>query len=122
MENFDLTGIILKKAYEVHTALGPGLLESTYEECLCYELALYGLKVERQKTLPIEYKGIKIWFNLFYEYEYIPILGNKEKGNAYVYSPDLDLSSLSSCELAVFGLANAHKTKFKNWFYTGPLG
>ena len=60
MENFDLTGIILKKAYEVHTALGPGLLESTYEECLCYELALYGLKVERQKTLPIEYKGIKI--------------------------------------------------------------
>ena len=60
MENFDLTGIKLKKAYEVHTALGPGLLECTYEECLCYELALYGLKVERQKTLPIEYKGIKI--------------------------------------------------------------
>lgn len=60
MENYDLTGIILKKAYEVHTALGPGLLESTYEECLCYELSLYGLQVERQKTLPIEYKGIKI--------------------------------------------------------------
>ena len=60
MDNYDLTGIILKKAYEVHTALGPGLLESTYEECLCYELSLYGLKVERQKTLPIEYKGIKI--------------------------------------------------------------
>ena len=60
MDNYDLTGIILKKAYEVHTALGPGLLESTYEECLCYELSMYGLKVERQKTLPIEYKGIKI--------------------------------------------------------------
>ena len=60
MNNYNLTGIILKKAYEVHTALGAGLLESTYEECLCYELALYGLKVERQKTLPIEYKGIKI--------------------------------------------------------------
>ena len=58
--NYDLTGIILKKAYEVHTALGPGLLESTYEECLCYELSRYGLQVERQKTLPIEYKGIKI--------------------------------------------------------------
>ena len=50
----------MKKAYEVHTALGPGLLESTYEECLCYELSRYGLQVERQKTLPIEYKGIKI--------------------------------------------------------------
>ena len=58
--NYDLTGIILKKAYEVHTALGPGLLESTYEECLCYELSRYGLQVERQKTLPIEYKGIKV--------------------------------------------------------------
>ena len=58
--NYDLTGIILKKAYEVHTALGPGLLESTYEECLCYELSSYGLHIERQKTLPIEYKGIKI--------------------------------------------------------------
>ena len=54
--NYDLTGLILKKAYEVHTALGPGLLESTYEECLCYELSLYGLQVERQKTLPIEYR------------------------------------------------------------------
>ena len=60
MDNYNLTGIILKKAYEVHTALGPGLLESTNEECLCYELAMYGFKVERQKSLPIEYKGIKI--------------------------------------------------------------
>ena len=58
--NYDLTGLILKKAYEVHTSLGPGLLESTYEECLCYELSLIGLQVERQKSLPIEYKGIKI--------------------------------------------------------------
>ena len=60
MDNYNLTGIILQKAFEVHTALGPGLLESTYEECLCHELALYGFKVERQKSLPIEYKGIKI--------------------------------------------------------------
>ena len=58
--NYDLTGLILKKAYEVHTSLGPGLLESTYEECLCYELSLYGLHIERKKMLPIEYKGIKI--------------------------------------------------------------
>ena len=35
-------------------------MESTYEECLCYELSRYGLQVERQKTLPIEYKGIKV--------------------------------------------------------------
>ena len=34
----ELTGLILKKAYEVHSVLGPGLLESAYEECLCFEL------------------------------------------------------------------------------------
>jgi GxxExxY protein len=54
------TRVILKKAFEVHTALGPGLLESTYEECLCYELIQCGLAVERQKALPNTYKNIKI--------------------------------------------------------------
>lgn len=56
----DLTGLILKKAYEVHSALGPGLLESAYEECLCFELAECGLKVERQKALPVIYKSIRM--------------------------------------------------------------
>lgn len=56
----ELTGLILKKAFEVHSELGPGLLESAYEECLCYELAQCGLLVERQKALPILYKGIKV--------------------------------------------------------------
>lgn len=64
----------------------------------------------------------KIEVIYFYEYSYIPTLGNTQKGNAYVYSPFLDLSSLSSSELAVFGLAKARRTKFKDWFYTGPLG
>ncbi|MDR0939440.1 MAG: GxxExxY protein [Mediterranea sp.] len=57
MDINELTGMILNKAYEVHTALGPGLLESAYEECLCFELTLCGLTVERQKLLPIAYKG-----------------------------------------------------------------
>lgn len=56
----EITGTILKKAYEVHTILGPGLLESAYEECLCYELIQLGMKVERQKALSVIYKGIKI--------------------------------------------------------------
>lgn len=56
----DLTGLILNKAYEVHSALGPGLLESTYEECLCFELIQCGLKVERQKALPVIYKSIRM--------------------------------------------------------------
>ncbi len=72
------------------------------------------------EKIPDENAKIELIF--FYKYGYIPIFGNTQEGNAYVYSPDLDLSSLSSCELAVFGLANAYKMKFENWFYTGPLG
>jgi GxxExxY protein len=44
----------------VHRALGPGLLESAYEECLCHELTLRRLAFERQKPLPVEYKGTKL--------------------------------------------------------------
>lgn len=52
-----LTGLIIKAAIEVHKNLGPGLLESAYEECLCYELAAQGIPYEKQKILPIMYKG-----------------------------------------------------------------
>ena len=45
---------------EVHRHLGPGLLESAYEECLCHELHLRGLSFERQVDLPVEYKGLKL--------------------------------------------------------------
>ena len=52
-----LTGTIIGAAIEVHRALGPGLLESAYEECLAVELADRGLRVERQTVLPVVYKG-----------------------------------------------------------------
>ena len=52
-----LTGTIIGAAIEVHRALGPGLLESAYEECLALELADRGLRVERQTVLPVIYKG-----------------------------------------------------------------
>jgi GxxExxY protein len=58
------TDIISQKvigcAIEVHKTLGPGLLESSYESCLAYELHTAGLPVERQKLLPITYKNNKI--------------------------------------------------------------
>ena len=56
----ELTGKIISCAIEVHKALGPGLLESAYEECLAYELRNAGLKVERQKPLPVVYKEIRL--------------------------------------------------------------
>ena len=55
-----LTGQIIGAAIEVHRQLGPGLLESTYQACLCHELELRGILYECQKPLPLEYKGIKL--------------------------------------------------------------
>jgi GxxExxY protein len=54
------TSAIIGAAIEVHRHLGPGLLESTYEECLCHELHLRGLEFKRQIQLPVIYKGISL--------------------------------------------------------------
>jgi len=58
MEINQITGRVLGCAFKVHSALGPGLLESAYEECLHYELTNSGLYVERQKSMPLVYAGI----------------------------------------------------------------
>jgi len=60
MTENDLSQIIIGCAIKVHTALGPGLLESAYEECLYYELVKEGLKVEKQKALPLIYEEIRL--------------------------------------------------------------
>jgi GxxExxY protein len=60
-EQLDLiTRRIIGAAIQVHRALGPGLLESAYEACLAYELAQAGLKVERQKELPLRYREVSL--------------------------------------------------------------
>jgi len=56
----ELTERVIGAAIEVHRALGPGLLESAYEECLCHELHLRGIEFERQVGLPVEYKSVKL--------------------------------------------------------------
>jgi GxxExxY protein len=56
----ELTDAIIGAAIEVHRALGPGLLESTYEMCLGRELSIRGLRFERQVPIPVEYKGVKL--------------------------------------------------------------
>lgn len=55
-----LTEMIIGAAIEVHRQTGPGLLESVYEECLCYELSQLGLRFQRQVQLPIMYKGNRL--------------------------------------------------------------
>ena len=60
MDLNQLSSRIIGAAIEVHKTLGPGLLESSYEECLCHELILKGLKYDSQVNLPVHYKDKKL--------------------------------------------------------------
>ncbi|VAW30951.1 hypothetical protein MNBD_CHLOROFLEXI01-4403, partial [hydrothermal vent metagenome] len=63
MQVYEHSGLprqIIGAAIEIHRELGPGLLESTYETCLVYELEKLGLAVEQQKTLPVVYKELTL--------------------------------------------------------------
>ncbi len=60
MTEDEISNKIIGCAIEVHRKLGPGLLESAYRECLSYELMLMGLKIEKEKAMPIIYKEVKL--------------------------------------------------------------
>jgi len=60
MEFDELSNRVIGSALEVHRELGPGLLESTYEQCLAHELKLNGIRFELQHPLPVEYKGVRL--------------------------------------------------------------
>ena len=60
MDVNQVSGVIVNAAMKVHSALGPGLLESAYEACLLHELRQLGMKVATQVSLPVAYDGIKI--------------------------------------------------------------
>ena len=56
----ELSGEICGAAVDVHQQLGPGLLESAYQQCLCHELNLRGISFRREVELPVQYKGIRL--------------------------------------------------------------
>lgn len=60
MTENEISKIVFESALKVHKVLGPGLLESAYEECLFYELKKFNLKVEKQKALPLIYEEVKL--------------------------------------------------------------
>jgi GxxExxY protein len=60
MSENELSGKVIGAAIAIHRTLGPGLLESAYRECLCYKLRASGCKVEKEKSMPIVYEGIKL--------------------------------------------------------------
>jgi GxxExxY protein len=57
---WELSNAIIGACIDVHRQVGPGLLEHAYEECLVRELTLRGIRIERQKAIPLSYKGIEI--------------------------------------------------------------
>jgi GxxExxY protein len=59
-ESDPITALVIGAAIEVHRVLGPGLLESAYEECLCHELSLRSIAFQRQLVLPVDYKGVRL--------------------------------------------------------------
>ena len=116
MENNDITGIILDCAYKIHTALGPGLLESAYEECLCYELMKRGLIIQRQKPLPLIYEEIKMEIgyriDLLVENRVIVEIKTVESFMDVHIAQTLTYMKLSSCKVGL--LLNFHVSSMKN--------
>ena len=98
-----LTEKILKCAYNVHSALGPGLLERTYEECLFYELEQEGLFVERQKGIPLIYKGVQLdvgyRLDLFVENKVILEIKAVEELNPVCTAQLLTYLKLTGCRI-----------------------
>jgi GxxExxY protein len=107
---------ILDCSFEVHTALGPGLLESVYEECLYFELIQSGLKVEKQKPLPVLYKDVKLdvgyKLDLFVEDTIIVEIKAVQEMNDIYLAQILTYMKLTHCKLGL--LINFNVRQLKN--------
>ncbi|MBW6458971.1 MAG: GxxExxY protein [Bacteroidales bacterium] len=101
--------VIFKKtldcAFKVHSSLGPGLLESSYEECLYYELKAMGLMVEKQKPMPLVYNNVHLdigyRIDLIVENSVIVEIKSVEAVNAVHYAQLLTYMKLSRCRLGL---------------------
>jgi len=107
---------VFKCALKVHRTLGPGLLESAYEECLYYELLKSNLKVEKQKPLPLIYEDVKMEIgyrvDLLIENKFIIEVKSVECLNDIHLAQVLTYLKLSDCKLGM--LINFNVTLIKN--------
>ena len=105
MKENEISERIIGCAIEVHKSLGPGLLESAYQECLFYELQNAGLNVEKQKPLPIIYKEVKLdagyRLDLIVEGKVIIELKSVEALNEIHIAQLLTYLKLSGCKLGL---------------------
>ena len=115
MDRESIFKIVLDCAFKVHTALGLGLLESAYEECLYYELRKANLNVEKQKVLPLIYEEIKLdagyRIDLLVENQVIIELKAVEELNDIHLAQILTYLKLSKCKLGLWANFNVKHLK-----------
>ncbi|MBF2707354.1 GxxExxY protein [Flavobacterium soyangense] len=116
MSENDISRIVFESALKVHQILGPGLLESAYEECLFYELKKYELKIEKQKLLPLVYEEMKLdagyRIDIIIEDKFIVEIKSVEALNDVHLAQLLTYLRLSNCKLGL--LINFNVNLLKN--------
>ncbi|MCZ8198329.1 MAG: GxxExxY protein [Flavobacterium sp.] len=112
----EISKIVFEAALKVHKALGPGLLESAYEECLYYELKKSNLKIEKQKALPLIYEEVKMdvgyRIDILIEDKFIVEIKSVEALNDVHLAQLLTYLKLSDCKLGL--LINFNVKLLKN--------
>ncbi len=116
MTENELAKIVFEAGMKVHKALGAGLLENAYEECLFYELQKNGLFVEKQKVLPLIYEEVKLEagyrMDLLVERKLVVEIKSVEALNDLHLAQILTYLKLSDCKLGL--LINFNTVLFKN--------
>ena|SRR6185437_1531747 len=116
MTENEISKIVFNCALKVHQNLGPGLLESAYEECLFYELNKTGLNIEKQKPLPLIYEEVKLQvgyrLDIVIEKKFIIEVKSVEALNDVHMAQILTYLKLSNCKLGF--LINFNVTLIKN--------
>ena len=105
MSEDEISKIVFESALKVHRTLGPGLLESAYEECMFYELSKYNLKIEKQKCLPLIYEEVQLEagyrIDLMIEDKFIVEIKSVEALNDVHLAQILTYLRLSHCKLGL---------------------
>ncbi len=116
MTENELSKVVFESGLKVHKTLGPGLLESAYEECLYYELAKTGLQIQKQVALPLVYEEVKLEagyrVDIFVEKKLIIEVKSVETLNNIHLAQVLTYLRLSGCKLGL--LINFNTTLFKD--------
>jgi len=124
MDENSLSRIVIGAAIRVHTNLGPGLLESSYKECLAYEIAKKGLFVEKEKPLPLVYEEVRLEcgyrVDLFVSRKLVVEIKAVEATSDVHLAQVLTYLKLSGCKLGL--LLNFHVASMKDGIRRVILG